>query len=130
MCQACSLPWRLNPLPDSIEEANFFVVLIDTVRDVDADGKPKYGRQSIRRIRRVCKNPETGQPVSGLERFASNPGNLPGTIRSINLPRCMWNIGKIGHGLGKATDIWEVRDAGGTKRWVCLQSERKLDSDP
>ena len=127
-------PWRLNPLASGpLKEANFFVVLIDAVRDVDADGKPKYtGGNPFVVFAASAKNPETGQMASVvLSGFASNPGNLPGYYQVYQPARLYVEHSAKSKDIDseEVTDIWEVRDAEGTKKMEFrLRSERKLGS--
>ena len=59
-------PWQLNPLASGpLKGANFWVTLIDRVRDDDPEGKPKYsGTSRIVALVAPGKHPQTGQTAS------------------------------------------------------------------
>jgi len=111
-------PWRLNALASGpLRGSNFLVVLIDSVRDDDPQGKPRYGGNNPFVVFVAPgKNPENGQTAAVvLGGFASNPAYLPGYYQvyrpaTINVRHLIES-----HTVDteEVTDVWQVRDTTG-----------------
>lgn len=125
-------PWQLNPLASGpLKGANFWVTLIDRVRDDDPEGKPKYsGTSRIVAFVAPGKHPQTGQTASViLGGFASNPAYQPGFYKNFRTATVRVEHAIKSHELDteEITDVWEVRDATGAGGLeLRLESLRKV----
>jgi hypothetical protein len=124
-------PWQLNP-PTSgpLKGATLFVVLVDRLRDDEAEGKPGFhGPNHIVNIVVPARHPQTGQIASIiLGGWASNPANVPGFYQVYR--QAAVRVEQVTRGEAEAeevVDVWEVRDTasrGGLE--LRLQSQRTL----
>lgn len=125
-------PWQLNPVGSGpLKGANFFVVLVDRLRDDDPEGKPKYsGTNRIAAFVAPGKHTQTGQTANAvLGGFASNPAYVPGFYKVFRAATVRLEHAVKSHDLETEhiTDVWEVRDAtgpGGVE--LRLESLRKV----
>jgi hypothetical protein len=125
-------PWRLSP-PDSGPDkgANLFVVLVDRVRDDEAEGKPSFsGANRIINLAAPARHPQTGEMASMiLGGWASNPANVPGFYQvyraaTVHVERTLKDQPGEAE---EVTDVWQVRDAAGHGGLeLRLQSRRKM----
>ena len=125
-------PWQLHPPASGpFGGANIFVVLVDRVRDDDAEGKPRS--QGVDRIVNVAvpaRHPETAETASViLGGWASAPANVPGFYQvyrkaAVHVEHAL--KGRDGDA-EEATDLWEVQDATGAGGMqLRLRSLRKV----
>ena len=127
-------PWQLDPVPNGpLQGANFFVVLVDRIRDDDPTGNPRFhGADQLINFTVPARHPQTGQTVSAiLSGWASNAARNPGFFQvyrpaSIRVEQI---IKSEDGDAEEVTDIWEVRDAAGQGRMALqLQSRRLLST--
>jgi hypothetical protein len=127
-------PWQLDPVEKGpLQGANFFVALVDRIRDDDPQGHPRaHGADQIINFVAPAKHPQTGQTVSViLSGWASNAARNPGFFQvyrpaSIRVEQI---IKSEDGDAEEVTDIWEVRDAAGQGRMALqLQSRRLLST--
>jgi hypothetical protein len=114
--QRLPAPWRLHPVDSGpLQGANFFVILVDRVRDDDAAGQPRArGANRIINFAVPAKHPQTGQTVSViLDGFASNPANVPGFFQAYRAAtvRVEHTIKAHTADVDEVTDVWEVQEA-------------------
>jgi hypothetical protein len=110
-------PWQLTP-PTSgpLKGATLFVVLVDRLRDDEAESKPGFhGPNRIVNIAVPARYPQTDQMASIiLGGWASNPANVPGFYQVYR--QAAVRVEQVIKGEAEAeevTDVWEVRDAVG-----------------
>jgi len=126
------VPWQLHPPASSpFKGANIFVVLVDRVRDDDAEGKPRsHGADRIINVAVPARHPQTAETASIiLGGWASTPVNVPGFYQVYRAAAV-----RVEHALKsdegdveEAMDLWEVRDAAGAGGVeLRLQSLRKV----
>lgn len=116
--QRLPAPWRLHPVDSGpLQGANFFVILVDRVRDDDAEGRPRaLGANRIINFAVPARHPQTGQTVSViLGGFASNPANVPGFFQAYRAAavRMEHTIKARAADAEEVTDVWEVQEATG-----------------
>jgi hypothetical protein len=126
--------WQLDPVQKGpLQGANFFVVMVDRIRDDDPEGNPRsHGADQIIHFAVPAKHPQTGQTVSViLSGWASNAARKPGFFQ-VYRPASIWAEQIIKSQDGDAeevSDIWEVRDAAGQGGMALqLQSRRLLSA--
>jgi hypothetical protein len=125
-------PWQLHPPASGpLKGANFFVVLVDRVRDDDAEGKPKSsGTDWIINFVAPARHPQTGELASVIMGgWASTPTNVPGFYQVYRAAavRMEHELKSYGGDAEEATDIWEVQDASGAGGMeLRLRSLRKV----
>jgi hypothetical protein len=112
-------PWQLYPPASGpFKGANIFVVLVDRVRDDDAEGKPRsQGAERIINVAVPARHSETAETASViLGGWASTPANVPGFYQVYRRATV-----RVEHALkgqdGDAEEVmelWEVQDADGT----------------
>jgi hypothetical protein len=116
--QRLPAPWRLGP-PDSGPDkgANLFVILVDRVRDDEAERKPSFsGANRIINLAAPARHPQTGEMASIiLGGWASNPANVPGFYQvyraaTVHIERARKDQPGEAE---EVTDVWDVRDAAG-----------------
>ena len=126
-------PWQLHPPASGpFEGANIFVVLVDRVRDDDAEGNSKSrGADRIINVAVPARHPETAETASIiLGGWASTPANVPGFYQVYRKAAV-----RVEHALKsqegdaeEATDLWDVQDAAGAGGMrLRLQSLREVD---
>ncbi len=125
-------PWQLDPVQNGpLQGANFFVVLVDRIRDDDPTGHPRsHGADQIINFVAPAKHPQAGQAVSViLSGWASNAARNPGFFQ-VYRPASIRVEQSIKSQDGDAEDVadlWEVRDASGQGGMTLhLQSRRLL----
>jgi hypothetical protein len=125
-------PWQLHPPASGpFKGANIFVVLVDRVRDDDAEGKPRsHGAHRLINIAVPARHPQTAETASIiLGGWASTPANVPGFYQVYRAAAVrVEHVLKSQEGdAAEAMDLWEVQDvagAGGVQ--LQLQSLRKM----
>jgi hypothetical protein len=130
--QRLPVPWQLSP-PDKGPDtgANLFVVLVDRVRDDEAEGRPSFsGTNRIINLAAPARHPQTGEMASIiLGGWASNPANVPGFYQvyraaTVHVERTIKDLPGEAE---EVTDVWEVHDAAGHGGLeLRLQSRRKM----
>jgi hypothetical protein len=127
-------PWRLHPVDNGpLQGANFFVILVDRVRDDDAAGRPRArGANRIINFVAPATHPQKGQTASViLDGYASNPANVPGVFQAYRAATVQMEHTIIGHGadVEDVTDVWEVQEAMGPGRLeLRLRTQRQLSA--
>ncbi len=132
--QRLPAPWRLHPVDRGpLQGANFFVILVDRVRDEDAAGQPRArGANRIINFVAPATHPQRGQTASViLDGYASNPANVPGIFQAYRAATVRMEHTIMGHGadVEDVTDVWEVQEAtgpGGLE--LGLRSQRQLST--
>jgi hypothetical protein len=124
-------PWQLDP-PTSgpLKGATLFVVLVDRLRDDEAEGRS--GFQGLNRIVNIAvpaRHPQTEQTASIiLGGWASNPANVPGFYQVYR--QAAVRVEQVTRGEAEAeevADVWAVRDAAGRGELeLRLQSRRTI----
>lgn len=111
-------PWQLDPVQTGpLQGANFFVALVDRIRDDDPKGNPRsHGADQIVNFAIPAKHPQTGQMVSIiLSGWASNAARVPGffqVYRPASI-RVEQTVKSQDGNAEEVADTWEVRDAAG-----------------
>jgi hypothetical protein len=132
--QRLPAPWLLHPVDSGpLQGANFFVTLVDRVRDDDALGRPRArGANRIINFAVPAKHPQTGQTVSIiLDGFASNPANVAGFFQAYRAAtvRMEHTIKAHTADVEEVTDVWEVQEATGPGVLeLRLQSRQRLSA--
>jgi hypothetical protein len=111
--------WQLHPPASGpFKGANVFVVLVDRVRDDDAEGKPRsQGADRIINVAVPARHPETAETVSIiLGGWASAPANVPGFYQvyrkaAVRVEHVLKSQDEDAEGV---TEFWEVQDAAGS----------------
>jgi hypothetical protein len=116
--QRLPAPWLLHPVDSGpLQGSNFFVTLVDRVRDDDALRQPRArGSNRIINFAVPAKHPQTGQTASIiLDGFASNPANVPGFFQAYRVAtvRMEHTIKAHAADVEEVTDVWEVQEATG-----------------
>jgi len=126
-------PWRLHPPASGpFKGANVFVVLVDRVRDDDAEGKPRApGTDRIINVAVPARYPETDETASViLGGWASTPANVPGFYQVYRKAavRVEHALKSQDEGAEEVMELWEVQDTAGTGGMqLRLQALRKAD---
>jgi hypothetical protein len=111
-------PWQLGP-PDSGPDKDtiLFVILVDRVRDDEAERKPSFsGATRIINLAAPARHPQTGEMASIiLGGWASNPASVLGFYQvyhaaTVHVERAIKDQPGEAE---EVTDVWEVRDAAG-----------------
>jgi hypothetical protein len=125
-------PWQLGPPASGPDKgANLFVILVDRVRDDEAEEKPSFsGANRIINLAVPARHRQTGQIASViLGGWASNPANVPGFYQvyraaTVHVERAIKDQPGEAE---EVTDVWEVHDAAGHGSLeLRLQSRRKM----
>jgi hypothetical protein len=125
-------PWQLHPPASGpFKGANIFVVLVDRVRDDDAEGKPRsQGSERIINVAAPARHPETAETASIiLGGWTSKPANIPGFYQVYRRAtvRVEHTLKSQEGDTAEAMDLWEVQDvAGAGGMQLRLQSLRMV----
>ena len=124
--------WQVNPAPGGpMKDANLFLVLIDPLLFVDAEGKPDaaaFNRYVVFSV--PAKNMQTGEIATVIITggVASPTSNVPGPYKTNVMGTIKREQTYKGANteIGIVDDVWEVRDTQGGSMEVRIQYERAL----